>query len=104
MPSFKPGPLSFGLSALILYLAANAVTGRAGLLSALSLQEREQALLSEAAAIAHDREELRARIRALSEKTLDLDVLEETARRQLGAAAPGEIVFDLAQNGNAPTP
>jgi len=96
--SSRPGALSFGLSALIVYLALNAVSGRQGLISYVHIQQREHALLAERDELAAESADLRTRIRALADSTLDLDALEEQARRQIGAAAPGEIVFDLAQN------
>jgi cell division protein FtsB len=92
------------LSALIAYLALNAVTGRQGLISYVHIQQREHALLAERDELAADSADLRVKIRALADATLDLDALEEEARRQIGAAAPGEIVFDLAQNATAGTP
>jgi cell division protein FtsB len=104
MQSPKSVALSFGLSAVIVYLAASAVTGRQGLVSYMHLQEREQALLTERAALAKERIALEGRIQALASGSLDLDALEEQARHQFGAAHPDEIVFDLAQGPSAKTP
>ena len=104
MTTSRPGALSLGLCALILYLAGNAVTGRQGLISYMRLQQQERDLVAEQTNLVTQAAALKARIRALDEDHLDLDLLEEEARRQIGAAAHNEIVFDLAQNGNAATP
>lgn len=98
---FQPGALSLGLCALILYLAGNAVTGRQGLISYMHLQQQERDLAAERADLVDQASELKRRVRALSEASLDSDVLEEVARRQLGAAGANETVFELAQNTNA---
>jgi cell division protein FtsB len=97
MSSPRSVALSLGLSALILYLAAHAVTGRQGLISYMHLQEREHALTAERAALASQRAALEARIERLGSDHLDLDALEEQARRQFDAAHPDEVIFDLAQ-------
>ena len=102
--NFQPGALSLGLCALILYLAGNAVTGRQGLISYMHLQQRERDLLAEQTDLADQAAGLKARIKALSEASLDSDLLEEVARRQIGAANANETVFELAQNTNANTP
>jgi cell division protein FtsB len=99
--SFQPGALSLGLCALILYLAANAVTGRQGLISYMHLQQQERDLAAEQTDLADQALVLKRRIKALSEASLDRDVLEEVARRQIGAASANEEVFELAQNTNA---
>jgi cell division protein FtsB len=102
--TFQPGALSLGLCALILYLAGNAVTGRQGLISYMHLQQREHDLTAEQADLADQTAALRRRIKALSEASLDPDVLEEVAHSQIGAAAANEMVFELAQNTNAKAP
>jgi cell division protein FtsB len=96
--------LSLGLSAVIVYLAANAMTGRQGLISYMALQEREHALLAEQHKLAGEKVALEARISRLSSDHLDLDALEEQARKDFDAAHPDEIVFDLAQSAPAKTP
>jgi cell division protein FtsB len=102
--NFQPGALSLGLCALILYLAGNAVTGRQGLISYMHLQQRERDLTAEQADLADQTAVLKRRIKALNEASLDPDVLEEVAHRQIGAAAANEMVFELAQNTNAKAP
>jgi cell division protein FtsB len=101
---FQPGALSLGLCALILYLAGNAVTGRQGLISYMHLQQQERDLIAEQADLLDQSATLKRRIKALNEASLDVDVLEEVARRQIGAASANETVFELAQNTNAIAP
>jgi cell division protein FtsB len=102
--NFQPGALSLGLCALILYLAGNAVTGRQGLISYMHLQQRERDLIAEQADLTDQAAALKVRIKALNEASLDMDVLEEVARQQIGAASANETVFELAQNSNANAP
>ena len=104
MNSPRSVALSLGLSATILYLAANAVTGHQGLISYMGLQEREHALLAEQKDLAAEKADLEARIARLSSDHLDLDALEEQARKQFDAAHPDEVIFDLAQSEPAKTP
>lgn len=101
--SSKPGAISLGLSALILYLALNAVTGRQGLISYVKLQAQERELLAQNADLTDQSAALKARIRALADSTLDIDALEETARREIGAARQDELVFDIAQSDTSKT-
>jgi len=100
----RSAALSLGLSAVIVYLAAHAVTGRQGLISYMRLQEQERTLSAERDALSGQQAALEARIKQLSTEHLDLDVLEEEARKQFDAAHPDEIIFDLAQGPSAKTP
>jgi len=104
MTSPRSVALSLGLSAVILYLAANAVTGHQGLISYMQLQEKEHDLKAEQHDLAAQRAQLEARIQRLGSDHLDLDALEEQARAQFDAADPDEIIFDLAQAEPAKTP
>jgi cell division protein FtsB len=101
--SSKPGALSLGLSTLILYLALNAVTGRQGLIEYVKLQAQERELLAERADLAEQSAALKARIHALADSSLDVDALEEIARREIGAARHDELVFDIAQSDTSKT-
>lgn len=96
--SSRPGALSLGLCALILYLALNAVTGRQGLISFVQLQQSERDLIAQRTELAQDAAGLRARIHELADASLDSDTLEEVAHRQIGAARNDEMVFELAQS------
>jgi cell division protein FtsB len=95
----KGGPksvaLSLGLSAVILYLTAHAVTGQQGLMSYMELQEQHEALLNEKGALAREHTDLEVRLKAMGSGRIDKDALEELARRQFAAAHPDEIVFEL---------
>jgi cell division protein FtsB len=89
--------LSVGLSAVILYLAAHAVTGQQGLISYMTLQERHEMLVAEQDELARERADLDVRLKAMGSGRIDKDALEELARQQFAAAHPDEIVFELEQ-------
>jgi cell division protein FtsB len=96
MGPFRSVVLSFGLGAAILYLAAHTVTGRQGLVNYVALQQQERALIAESQALEAMRSALSARTARMKTAALDLDYLEERARVTLDAAAPDEIIFELA--------
>ncbi|MGE0830145.1 MAG: septum formation initiator family protein [Hyphomonadaceae bacterium] len=87
--------LSLGLGAVIVYLAAHAVTGRQGLIAHMDLQKEAAALEAERDALAAERAALEARAARLRPESLDLDYLDERARALLAAGDPDEIVFTL---------
>ncbi len=91
----KSAALSLGLSAVILYLTAHAVTGQQGLMSYMQLQEQHEALVKEKGALARERAELEVRLKAMGSGSINKDALEELARQQFAAAHPDEIVFEL---------
>lgn len=88
--------LSIGLGAAILYLGAQAVTGRQGLVAYVDLQAQERALEQRVAALTAEEAELQARMARLQPgDTFDRDYLDERARITLAAGDGDEIVFDL---------
>jgi cell division protein FtsB len=88
---------SVSLSAAIVYLAVHAVTGEQGVAGVFHLTEQEQKLSAELATLESERLTLSAAVAGLSDKTLDLDLLEERARVVLGAAYPDETFLTLAE-------
>jgi cell division protein FtsB len=94
------GALRVALSVLILYLAANALSGRQGLIAYVGLQAQEQKLLADGAALSAEIAALNARANRLRTAHIDKDFLEERARALLNASRPGEIT--LAMDGTAP--
>ncbi len=84
------------LGAVICYLAANAVTGRQGLIAYVDLQAQERALIAERDALLSERDAAEARAARMRAESLDLDYLDERARILLAAAAPGEALFALS--------
>jgi cell division protein FtsB len=84
--------LRVSLGAVIVYLAAHAITGRFGLIAFVALQERENAYLVERDALVERIEEVRSRVSRLRAQSLDLDYLAERARVLVGAAGVDETV------------
>ncbi len=88
--------LSIGLGAAILYLVAQAVTGRQGLVAYVDLQAQERALDQRVAALTEEEAQLQARAARLQPgEHFDRDYLDERARITLAAGDSEEIVFDL---------
>ena len=88
--------LSIGLGAAILYLGAQAVTGRQGLVAYVDLQAQERTLDQRVAALTEEEAQLRARAARLQPgEHFDRDYLDERARVTLAAGDSEEIVFDL---------
>jgi cell division protein FtsB len=81
---------------VLAYLVTSAVQGERGLVAAAQLK-RENALASTKLAAAEaERDYLDKRVKALDPKHLDLDMLEEQARRVLFFSEDGEIVMPPA--------
>ena len=88
--------LSIGLGAAILYLGAQAVTGRQGLVAYVDLQAPERTLEQRVATLTDEEAQLRARAARLQPgEHFDRDYLDERARITLAAGDSEEIVFDL---------
>jgi len=88
--------LSVGLGAAILYLGAQAVTGRQGLVAYVDLQAQARVLEQRVADLSDEETRLQARAERLQAgENFDNDYLDERARITLAAGDPDEIVFDL---------
>ena len=88
--------LRIGLGAAILYLGAQAVTGRQGLVAYVDLQAQERVLEQRVAELTTEEAQLQARAARLQPgNTFDRDYLEERARITLAAGDSDEIIFDL---------
>ncbi|MBK8542160.1 MAG: septum formation initiator family protein [Caulobacteraceae bacterium] len=88
--------LSVGLGAAILYLGAQAVTGRQGLVAYVDLQAQERVLDQRLEQLADEEAQLQARAARLQPgEHFDRDYLDERARITLAAGDSDEIVFDL---------
>jgi len=88
--------LSIGLGAAILYLGAQAVTGRQGLVAYVDLQAQERVLEQRVAELTEQEAQLQARAARLQPgQHFDRDYLDERARVTLAAGDSDEIVFDL---------
>jgi cell division protein FtsB len=92
----RTNALSLWLGVVIIYLIAQALTGRQGLFAFVELQARERALQTQLAELGRERASLEARARRLRGATFDADYLDERARLSLGANPADELVFTLS--------
>lgn len=86
-------PLLFSLA--VCYLAFHALNGERGLYAYLKQSRNLEVSQQELAKLTQEREQLQNRVRLLSSDSLDLDLLDEQARRVLGSARESEIVIIL---------
>ncbi len=86
---------SLTLLLVLFYLGFHALSGERGLYAWFKESRRLEALKAELADIQAERAELDGRVRALSSNSLDLDMLDEQARKVLGYAAPDEVVVNI---------
>lgn len=94
-PATKTAAVCAALGVGIVYLSAQALTGRQGLFAYMQLQQEERALIAARDALQREKAALEARAARMRPEGLDLDYLEERARDLLAAGRPGELVFAL---------
>jgi cell division protein FtsB len=91
-----PYRLTAGLFLAVVYLAAQALTGQLGLLSAraraVELADRQM----QASNLDQERRELEVRVTHLGDDNLSRDLLEERARALLGYADPRDVVVTVS--------
>jgi len=87
-------PQLIGLG-LLAYFAFHLVQGERGLRAYAQLGKELEAAWAEEAALREDLQAARARVDALSVRSLDLDLLEERAQAVLNFAKPDEVVVIL---------
>jgi cell division protein FtsB len=87
------GPLFF--SAAVFYLAFHALNGERGLYAYLKQSRNLESSQQQLAKLIHERQSLENRVHLLSDSSLDLDLLDEEARRVLGKADKHEVVVIL---------
>jgi cell division protein FtsB len=99
-PETEPRRGSFGgtlyvgfLAALIGYLTFAAFQGEHGLFSLLRVEAQEARLREELAALEAERVVIANKALRLSAGSLDLDLLDEQARKILGLGRPDEIII-----------
>lgn len=85
------------LSLLLCYFAFSALTGEQGLANWTSLQKKEKELSLVLEAIQAEKLAVEARIKRLSPETLDLDYVEELARKKLAYAREDEVILKLKE-------
>ncbi|MCH2548078.1 MAG: septum formation initiator family protein [Alphaproteobacteria bacterium] len=91
------GPLFF--SAAVCYLAFHALNGERGLYAYLKQSRNLEVSQQKLAKFSHERKSLENRVHLLSDDSLDLDLLDEQARRILGTSNKQEIVVILDPKG-----
>lgn len=79
--------------ALTLYLGFAALQGEYGLFRLFQIEAQEKKLQTELAGLQTDRAALLNKTTRLSTETLDLDSLDEQARKVLGLGRPDEMIF-----------
>ncbi len=85
--------VSLGLIAGIVFFSYAALQGEYGLFRLFQVRAQESALQRELSGLKSDRAKLENRTKRLSNDYLDLDLLDEQARRVLGMARGNEIVI-----------
>ena len=83
------------LCLLLSYFAYHTVAGNQGLARWADLQKQEKVLALELAAMELERQALEAEIIRLNPNNLDLDYVEELARRKLAYARAGELIVTV---------
>jgi cell division protein FtsB len=79
--------------ALMVYLTFAALQGEHGLFTLFQVEAQEKRLEAELVNLRLEHEEIANRARRLSTDTLDLDLLDEQARKTLGLGRPDEIII-----------
>jgi len=79
--------------ALMSYLTFAALQGEHGLFRLFRIEAQETRLEAELAGLRAERAAIENKTRRLSTDTLDLDLLDEQARRVLGLGRPDEILI-----------
>jgi cell division protein FtsB len=79
--------------ALIAYLALAAFQGEHGLFSLFRIEAQEARLRAELTGLQVERAAIRNETERLSAESLDLDLLDEQARKVLGLGRPDEVII-----------
>ncbi len=85
--------VSLTVIALIAYFSYAAIQGPSGLVSLFKYQAQESRLQDELSALQVERMAAKNRALRMSDRFLDLDLLDEQARKVLGYARGDEIIF-----------
>ncbi len=85
--------VSLSVIALIMYFGYTAVQGPSGLFSLFKYQAQETQLMDELSELSQERIAAKNRTLRMSDRFLDLDLLDEQARKVLGYARGDEIFF-----------
>lgn len=80
---------------LFIYFCYHAISGDRGLLAFVRANRQVETLKKEADAVRAERLQLEHRVSLLKPNSLDLDMLDEQARKLLGYATKDETVYEL---------
>lgn len=93
--------MRLGLMSLYLlgmaYFSYHALSGERGAVALVSLSKQMTDARGELDVVRAERLNLEHRVKLLRPKSIDLDLLDEQARYQLGLAAPDEVVLFIEQ-------
>lgn len=81
------------LGVLVLYLTYNILSGDRGILSLFKLTKQHKILEKEVRILEEEKRILQSKVNRMKPESLDLDLLEEQARKNLGYAKKGETVY-----------
>lgn len=81
------------VTALFVYFGYHLVSGQNGIIAYLKLEEEFATTEQKADALRAERLQMESKVGMLYSKSLDLDMLDEQARRVLGYARPDEIIY-----------
>lgn len=90
---FAGAAFAVAVIALMGYLTFAALQGEHGLFRLFQIEAQEKKLQTELAELRAAREAIANKTRRLSAEHLDLDLLDEQARKTLGLARPDEILI-----------
>lgn len=83
---------AFIFSITVFYFAFHALNGERGIYAYFKQSRNLEVSQAELGRLTQQRAELEKRVHLLSNASLDLDLLDEEARRTLGSAKKGEVV------------
>lgn len=83
---------AFIFSITVFYFAYHALNGERGIYAYFKQSRNLEVSQAELVRLTNQRAELEKRVHLLSNASLDLDLLDEEARRTLGSARKGEVV------------
>lgn len=87
------GPLAIVLA--MFYLGFHAISGERGLIALFTETRHLESLKAELAESVAARQALELKVQHLSDKSLDLDLLDEQVKRVLGMAGKNEVIYFL---------
>jgi cell division protein FtsB len=88
--------LCLGMAALVAYFGYHAFTGALGIWSMDAIRAQSADLSTQLAALQKQRADLEAQVARMRPQSLDADLVDTTARGQLGLMRPDEVVIGPA--------